>query len=145
MEYAWYDRWPSVELYQRTNFEIVGETFGEMGNDAFFPTEKIVKPLVMCHPFVVAGSYKFLYNLKSFGFKTFDSVIDESYDDEIDMTKRMHKVADCVQSILSMGSDKFYSQTREICEHNYYTLIGLQGMWKTNLWKQFSTIMKDLI
>ena len=145
MEYTWYDRWPSVELYQQTHFEIVGETFGEMGNDAFFPTEKIVKPIVMCHPFVVAGSYKFLENLKSFGFKTFDTVIDESYDDEMDMTKRMNKVADCVQSILAMGSDKFYSQTRDICEHNYYTLIGLQGMWKTNLWRQFSMIMKDLI
>ena len=145
MEYTWYDRWPSVELYQQTHFEIVGETFGEMGNDAFFPTEKIVKPIVMCHPFVVAGSYKFLENLKSFGFKTFDTVIDESYDDEIDMTKRMHKVAECVQSILTMGSDKFYSQTRDICEHNYYTMIGLQGMCKTNLWRQFSMIMKDLI
>ena len=145
MEYTWYDRWPSVELYQQTHFEIVGETFGEMGNDAFFPTEKIVKPIVMYHPFVVAGSYKFLENLKSFGFKTFDTVIDESYDDEIDMTKRMHKVAECVQSILTMGSDKFYFQTRDICEHNYYTMIGLQGMCKTNLWRQFSMIMKDLI
>ena len=42
-------------------------------------TEKILKPIQQYHPFILLGMYG-LQNLRNLGFKTFDSVWDESYD-----------------------------------------------------------------
>ena len=64
------------------------------GNDAFWHivtetvfyydklhlTEKIFKPIVSKQPFMLLAAPGNLAYLKSYGFKTFDSVIDESYD-----------------------------------------------------------------
>ena len=44
-------------------------------------TEKIFKPIRTATPFTVLGQKKSLDLLKSYGFKTFSTVIDESYDD----------------------------------------------------------------
>ena len=140
----WFDRWPSTYLYQQTHFEVVGETFGEMGSDAFFPTEKIVKPIVMCHPFLVAGSYRFLHHLRQYGFRTFDEFIDESYDEEIDMEKRMGMVAKQVKHICERGASKFYQQTRLVCEHNYNRICEIEGHAKPDLWYNFGKLMEEL-
>lgn len=144
IEKTWFDRWPSTYLYQQTNFEVVGETFGEMGADAFFPTEKIIKPIVMCHPFLVAGSYRFLHHLRQWGFVTFGDFIDESYDEEPDMHKRMQMVAVEVKNICDRGSDKFYRATRLICEHNYNRLCDIEGHAKPDLWYNFGKLMEEL-
>ena len=144
VENSWFDRWPSTYLYRQTHFEVVGETFGEMGEDAFFPTEKIIKPLVMCHPFVVAGSYRFLHHLRQYGFRTFGDFVDESYDEEPDMEIRMGMVAQQVKHICDTGAERFYSMTREICEHNYNRICDFEGRAKADMWKKFKSVMEEL-
>jgi hypothetical protein len=144
LEHTWYDRFPSIDYYNQTNFEIVGETFGEMGNDAFFPTEKIVKPITMKHPFVVAGSKHYLKHLKQLGFKTFDSVISEEYDLIDDCNERMKRVVETANGICTMGSGRFYEQTRDICEHNYNHLSNLQGQQKNIIWRNMKLLMEKI-
>ena len=48
--------------------------------DKLHLTEKIFKPIVSKQPFMLLAAPGNLEYLKSYGFKTFDSVIDESYD-----------------------------------------------------------------
>ena len=48
--------------------------------DKLHLTEKIFKPIVSKQPFILLAAPGNLAYLKSYGFKTFDSVIDESYD-----------------------------------------------------------------
>lgn len=144
LEHNWYDRFPSLDFYKDTNFEIVGETFGELGNDAFFPTEKIVKPITMKHPFLVAGTKGYLRNLRSLGFRTFDDYIDESYDDIHDWRVRMKAVVHVAKTIVMNGSAKFYEDTAGIREHNYDVLCDLQGRHKNILWKKMNEVMRKL-
>lgn len=144
LDHNWYDRFPSIKFYSDTNFEIVGETFGELGNDAFFPTEKIVKPITMKHPFVVAGSKGYLRNLRTLGFKTFADHIDESYDLIHDWQDRTKAVVEVVRSIIRKGSLKFYNETKSIREHNYNVLCDMQGRQKNILWNNMKKVMEKI-
>ena len=55
-------------------------------------TEKIFKPIVSKQPFMLLAAPGNLAYLKSYGFKTFDSVIDESYDTIQDNNLRIEAV-----------------------------------------------------
>ena len=48
----------------------------------FFPTEKIWKPILAGIPFVCIATQNFLKRVRDLGFKTYDTVWDESYDEE---------------------------------------------------------------
>ena len=144
LEHRWYDRFPSIDYYNQTNFEIVGETFGDIGNDSFFPTEKIIKPIIMKHPFVVAGSRQYLKHLREMGFKTFDGVISEEYDLIDNYHERMERVVETVNEICTKGSERFYEHTRDICEHNYNHLSNLQGQQKNILWRNMKSLMEKI-
>lgn len=64
--------------YYQSKVNIVTETI--FYTNEIHITEKTWKPIYLGIPFVICGSKNHLHNLKLFGFKTFDSVIDESYD-----------------------------------------------------------------
>ena len=66
------------KVYKKTSFSLVCET--EFHNDFSFFTEKIVKPILGYRMFIVISGQHYLKNLRSLGFKTFDTVIDETYD-----------------------------------------------------------------
>jgi hypothetical protein len=107
-------------LWQSCFLHIVSET-------VFFDrklhlTEKIFKPIVSQRPFILLGAYKNLEYLKSYGFKTFDKWIDESYDSEPDNEKRLMMVCDQVEKIAMLPEDKIeemYWDMKEVLEHNY--------------------------
>ena len=65
---------PNVDAF----WHIVTETV--FYYDKLHLTEKIFKPIVSKQPFMLLAAPGNLAYLKSYGFKTFDSVIDESYD-----------------------------------------------------------------
>jgi hypothetical protein len=60
--------------------------------DKLHLTEKIFKPIVSKQPFMLLAAPGNLAYLKSYGFKTFDSVIDESYDTIQDNDLRIEAV-----------------------------------------------------
>ena len=68
------------KIFQNTHYSIICETLGT-GSD-FFLSEKTVKAMFAKRVFVVFGSRHFLRRLQELGFQTFDSVLDESYDNE---------------------------------------------------------------
>ena len=100
--------------------------------DKLHLTEKIFKPIVSKQPFMLLASPGNLAYLKSYGFKTFDSVIDESYDTIQDndlrveaVVKQLHwycnltpgEKTDIIQRlepIIEYNFDHFYGEFRHI-------------------------------
>lgn len=62
--------------FYNTELSITSETT----QNEFFPTEKIYKSLMLGHAFAVYSGQYALKKLQDLGFKTFNNVIDESYD-----------------------------------------------------------------
>jgi hypothetical protein len=73
--------------YKQTFLSLVTETLWT--NDSVFFSEKTAKPINVGHPFIVVATPGHLRMLKDYGFQTFDKWIDESYDDEIYLDKRL--------------------------------------------------------
>lgn len=82
----------NLSWYDNTVFSLVTETTVE--KDTLFLTEKIYKPIMIGHPFVVWGNPGTLEFLKSEGYQTFPELFDESYDLEKDTAKRLQKIID---------------------------------------------------
>ena len=109
----------SKEPYLDSYFSIVTETgFPEPTK---FATEKVFRPMLHFHPFIVYGSQGTLKMLKELGFKTFSPFIDESYDNEKTTFKRMQKITSEVKRICSMSQDEmheWYYEMQDILIHN---------------------------
>ena len=90
------DSWMNPDNPQPSNtdafWHIVTETV--FYYDKLHLTEKIFKPIVSKQPFMLLAAPGNLAYLKSYGFKTFDSVIDETYDTIQDNDLRTKAVVD---------------------------------------------------
>lgn len=135
---------PVISYYEKTYFELVTETLGSIeGDETFFPTEKILKPIMMRHPFVVLSTKHFLKNLRDFGFKTFGDFIDESYDDCDTVRERVKIISKNLERLDMVESKKFYEDSKEICQHNQNHLMYLAGRYKFDLWNKWNNFFKN--
>lgn len=85
-------------------------------------TEKIFKPIVTKQPFILLGCANNLHYLKKYGFKTFDSWWDESYDTISDPIKRIQAVVKILKQLSELSSSELESMLRGmnyILEHNF--------------------------
>ena len=105
---------------------IVAETIFDSKKQHF--TEKSLKPMVMSQPFIIFGSPGSLEYLKSYGFQTFDSIWDESYDREQDSERRMSMIIDLIKRLEVLPDHEFQKIIRNatpIVQHNrkwFYSL-----------------------
>jgi len=84
-------------------------------------TEKTLRPLACGHPFILMAGPKSLEYLKSYGFRTFNNFIDESYDNILDNDARMSMVVHEMQrlQLLSVSTkNKILKECAKIAEHN---------------------------
>jgi hypothetical protein len=111
-----------IDVFNQTAYSIVAET--NTDNTINFYTEKIAKPIITRRLFVAFTSYKFLENLRSSGFKTFDGIIDESYDQILDDSARYYAAMEQVKFLCNTDQLEIYNQAQEILEHNYNLLMA---------------------
>jgi hypothetical protein len=107
-------------IYQNSYYSIVAET---NWNQYVFSTEKTVKPLFARRLFVMFSAQHHLKQLQEYGFKTFSSVIDESYDNEVDDELRWDMAFDQIIALSNMDPIWVQEKIKDILEHNY-TLIN---------------------
>jgi hypothetical protein len=79
-------------------------------------TEKIFKPIVCKMPFILVGPAHNLAYLRSYGFKTFDRWIDESYDSIENDVERMHAIGDTIKKMCSYTNDQLTDMLHEMEE-----------------------------
>lgn len=131
--------WPYIntDAIIDTYFSLVTET-RYLGDDCFI-TDKTWKPIMAKHPFIIMsipGTYSELHRQ---GYKTFGSLIDESFDSVDDPTDRMHKTLDVIKDLCSQDLVKFMEETKDICEHNsnrFTEELSQQHITIRNLWKR---------
>lgn len=111
-----------IQVFNDTAYSIVAETHAD--NTMSFFTEKTAKPILARRLFVVFSGYKFLKNLRDIGFKTFDGIIDESYDLEYDNTKRFDMAFEQVKWLCDQDQQVIYQQIQPIVEHNFDHLMN---------------------
>jgi hypothetical protein len=111
-------------IYRQTWYSAVCET-GFTGN-AFFLTEKTAKVMFAKRVFVMFGPQNFLKHLQDFGFKTFASVIDESYDMEPLDIIRYRQAFGQMLSLAQQDPASVYKKLQPVLEHNHQRLWELQ-------------------
>lgn len=95
--------------------------------DKLHLTEKIFKPIVSKQPFMLLASPGNLAYLRSYGFKTFNGIIDETYDTITDNDKRIEAVVTQLSWYCSL-SDKektdIIRAVEPIVLHNFHHFYG---------------------
>lgn len=117
---TWGDAIVNPEAYIDSYFSLVTETIFDYPHT--FRTEKIWKPMIMEHPFVAVANCGFYRDLRAAGFKTFDSLIDESFDSIEDSQQRLDRIVDIVEDICYNGAASFWASAVDICKYNYQHL-----------------------
>jgi hypothetical protein len=85
-------------------------------------TEKIGRVFFAKRVFILFGAVGSLTLLKQLGFRTFDCVIDETYDTVQDPVIRWKMAFDQVEKLAELDPRKIYDLTEEIREHNFNRL-----------------------
>lgn len=105
--------------YNSTEIEVVLETLFD--DDRLHLTEKSLRPIACGQPFILAGTMGSLEYLRGYGFRTFDSVWDESYDLIQDPTERLKCIVNLMKQIANWDqSTRQYklSCAQEISNYN---------------------------
>jgi hypothetical protein len=109
----------TIEDYANTKFEVVLETLFD--DERIQLTEKILRPIACGHPFILASTKGSLEYLREYGFKTFDGIIDETYDTEQDPVKRLHLIINTMKTIATWTEEEQtlnWAKINEITKHN---------------------------
>jgi hypothetical protein len=128
---TWGDAIVNPRCYTDTWFSVVTETIFDYPHT--FRTEKIWKPILMAHPFVVAANAGYLRDLRNAGFQTFHTLIDEGYD-QIDRPHyRIERIIDTVRDISRQGAAEFWQASRDICKYNQHHLVEYNRQQRAQL------------
>ena len=114
-------------IFQDTWFSFVNEThtkmpFGhtELRDDVFF-SEKTSKALIHKHPFILFSSNGAIRELHNMGFKTFEPIIDESYDLIENPQERLEACIDQAEKLCKYSHEDWLEAHKilhPIVEHN---------------------------
>jgi hypothetical protein len=108
-----------VKDYCHHRIEVVLETVFD--DTKWHLTEKTLRPIACGMPFILMSSPGTLQYLRSYGFQTFDSVWDESYDSIEDSGQRLQAVVQLMSNIANMTlEEKLHldQQCADIVAHN---------------------------
>lgn len=103
-------------IYNQTHYSAMIET--TIHNDFAMFSEKEAKPIMAQRPFVIFGSCRQLEAFRSLGFKTFASVIDESYDLIEDKQERWRKALDSMFELSKSDPKDVYGKLAGVLKHN---------------------------
>ena len=97
-------------------------------------TEKTFKPIVLQQPFILVSNRGSLEYLRKYGFETFSSVWDESYDTLPD-DQRISAIGNLLQELEHSNCREWlHEQCAPIVEHNYNHFYG--GAFEKILWDE---------
>jgi len=108
-------------------------------------TEKTIKAIALEMPFVLIATAGSLEYLRSYGFRTFDGIFDESYDCETDDILRLEKVTKLLKDLDNLSVQeriKIHQACLPIVEHNYHHFYN--GGFSDILWKELILMLNNL-
>ena len=108
-------------------------------------TEKTFKAIALEMPFVLVAPAHSLEYMRSYGFKTFDSVFDESYDTETDDILRVEKVTRLLKDLDNLSNkerQEIHCACLPIVEHNFRHFY--RGGFSHILWAELTQMLDGL-
>lgn len=109
-------------VYEKIAIEIVCETGTE--HDCFDASEKILRPCYYKRPFLVIGSPGFLAEYRKLGYKTFEGIIPEDYD-QLYGIQRVDRVFEILHQLIQSATiDTLLERCHDILEHNHQWVIS---------------------
>jgi hypothetical protein len=108
-------------------------------------TEKTFKPIAMGMPFVLVATQGSLEYLRSYGFKTFEGIWDESYDNEPDDTKRIERIASLLKSLDELtveGKRDLFEMALPVIQHNWNHFYN--GGFEAVLWTELQGMLAEM-
>lgn len=131
----WSDGELTPAAYWDSYFSLVTETVFE--DRETFLTEKIWKPILIGHPWIVVANPGVYRSLRNMGFMTFRPLIDESFDQIDDPQARIERITDVVADLCKQDLDKFLEEVRYICKYNQEHFFGLAQKYIADFPKEF--------
>jgi hypothetical protein len=127
------------EHYDESYVHLVLETLydAEQSGGAFL-SEKTFKPIRHAQPFVIFGTPNSLATLKELGYRTFDHVLDNSYDLEANNTQRFKTTMQLIQNLNQQDLHKFYVSCQDDILHN-------QQLFLSNKQTRLNNLLETLI
>jgi len=108
-------------------------------------TEKTFKPIAMGMPFVLVAPAGSLEYLRSYGFKTFGHLWDESYDQEQDDHKRLHMIATLLKQLDDLTrteKQQLFESAIPVITHNWEHFY--HGNFERILWQELMQMLEDI-
>ena len=132
------------EIYNQTYYSVVCETnwYNPEPNPGkplvdtpgpFFITEKMAKVLLGHRLFVMFGPMHILKFFREQGFKTFDNVIDESYDECSNIPERFRRAFDQVEYLATLDPEEVLQATEEVRKYNFEHLYNYRNTKKNQM------------
>jgi len=117
------------DIYDLVDFALITETMADEYPGKVFITEKVLKAIANKVPFIVLGDIHTLKYLKQLGYKTFDFLIDESYD-SMPYVDRVNTIVAEVTRLCDVDFNKYSTQIKAVTEHNYSVLSNADNYTK---------------
>lgn len=135
------------EDYERTFISLLTESL--VDDDTLFLSEKIWKPIMVGHPFIVYGNQYTLKHLKNLGYQTFDKWIDEGYDNEPDRNRRSKMVVEEIKKFENHTIEELTqlrNEMRNVCEYNqkHYKKLFNEKYTDEGINLELEKIIKDI-
>ena len=140
----------ATQDYQSTEIEFVLETLFD--DDRLHLTEKTLRPIACGQPFILAATHGSLQYLREYGFQTYNSVWDETYDTIQDPYQRMQAIMRLMLEIAARSPDQKCKDARriqQIADYNHKHFFSkdfadiVLGELRTNMKKAFDQIKQD--
>jgi hypothetical protein len=122
--------------YQTTAIEVVLETLFD--DSRLHLTEKILRPIACGQPFILAATQGSLEYLRSYGFGTFDGLIDETYDTILDPLERLQAIVIEMKRIAQLSQKdkhKLYTELEQIASKNKQLFFSTE--WQQKIIKEY--------
>jgi len=128
-------------FYNKSFFSLISETV----TFDLFITEKTYKAIIHQHPFIVWSAPYTLEYLKNKGYETYSSIFDESYDKEIDESKRLYMIIEEIKKIINWSSKEKKQKFKSVQRIAEYNKNLLEERAEHNYKKQWYDIIEEII
>jgi hypothetical protein len=126
-----------TEHFENSYLNVILETHLDADQSGgVFLTEKTFKPIKNCQPFIIFGCAGSIQQLRSMGYRTFDHVIDHSYDLQQDNTQRWELCYREFQRLMRSDLHSLYLACREDLMHNQQLFLSSKSDRLNTLLKQ---------
>ena len=141
--------------YKDSYFTIVAESFFFEEEPIGYISEKVIKPILHKHPFILLSTPDSLTYLKSLGFRTFGETgfIDETYDCERNDEERYYMILTQIYNLCSLSKeqkDTFIYNCTEVINHNYnhlktFDIKKLEESFRNHFYKITHKTIRSLL